>query len=95
MAYDIEDIKKYALEHYSQDGWDVLVECYDDEDIRFNIKLYEDFHSPVVTLEDAIKAVSYFLKIGHDQMIDSWADGGLCVKCGSADHEACKCPNGA
>lgn len=26
-------VRKHALEHYNEDGWDVLVECWDDEAI--------------------------------------------------------------
>lgn len=26
----IEQVKAYALEHYEDGGWDVVVECYDD-----------------------------------------------------------------
>ena len=29
----VEDVKKYALEHYEEDGWDVVVECFSDEEI--------------------------------------------------------------
>ena len=29
----IKDLRSYALENYAKDGWDILVECYDDEDI--------------------------------------------------------------
>ncbi|MFJ6680571.1 hypothetical protein [Streptomyces werraensis] len=30
----IEHVKRYALEHYSHGGWDVVVECWEDEEIR-------------------------------------------------------------
>mgnify|MGYP003340616229 CR=1 FL=1 len=30
----IEAVKKYANEHYNEEGWDFLVECWSDADIR-------------------------------------------------------------
>lgn len=89
----IPAIKKHALENYEKDGWDVLVECWDDDEIVHTIKAYEEFHKPVLTLEDGIMACHYFLKIGNDQMVDSWADGGLCTICASPDHERKDCPS--
>jgi hypothetical protein len=29
----INAVRKHAMDNYEQDGWDVLVECYDDWDI--------------------------------------------------------------
>jgi len=26
-------VKQYALDHYEEDGWDIVVECYGDEEI--------------------------------------------------------------
>jgi hypothetical protein len=37
MPYNInqlvEAVKQYARDHYEEDGWDVLIECYSDLDI--------------------------------------------------------------
>ncbi|WMI34803.1 hypothetical protein SEA_MARAV_81 [Streptomyces phage Marav] len=30
----VEHVKRYALEHYNDGGWDVVVECWGDEEIR-------------------------------------------------------------
>jgi len=29
----VSDVKEYALRNYNKDGWDICVECYDDDDI--------------------------------------------------------------
>lgn len=34
MADLIEAVKDHALQHYGKGGWDVIVECYDDEMIE-------------------------------------------------------------
>jgi len=78
-------IRKYALENYEKNGWDVLVECWEDKDILEAI-------GNTSSLEVAIKKIGRILKVGHDQMIDSWADGGLCTVCASPDHDAKDCP---
>jgi hypothetical protein len=33
MASLIEAVKAHAIENYEQDGWDIVAECYSDEDI--------------------------------------------------------------
>jgi len=38
MADLIEAVREYALIHYNKDGWDFLVECWDDEDIEEQIE---------------------------------------------------------
>lgn len=30
----VEEVRDYALAHYEKDGWDVLIECWSDGDIR-------------------------------------------------------------
>lgn len=29
----VQKVREYALAHYDQDGWDYLVECYEDAEI--------------------------------------------------------------
>jgi hypothetical protein len=29
----VDEVKAYALEHYEDGGWDVIVECWSDDDI--------------------------------------------------------------
>lgn len=91
----IAAVKAHAKAHYSEDGWDVIVECYEDEEIRHTLEVHEQFDSFISTNEEAIAAIHELVKIMREQQDESWAAGGLCMKCGSADHESCKCPNGA
>ena len=46
----IKAVKQYAMEHYEEEGWDYIVECYSDEDILDIIK-------DSTTEADAIEAV--------------------------------------
>jgi hypothetical protein len=34
----VTGIREYATDHYEEDGWDVLVEAWSDEEIRDEIK---------------------------------------------------------
>ena len=41
----VDRIRKHALTHYTEDGWDILVECWDDSYIQehfVGIKTYEE-----------------------------------------------------
>ena len=53
----IEAVKSHALNHYEQDGWDYVVECYDDEDIALIIN-----EKSATTVSKAIKAVGKIVK---------------------------------
>jgi hypothetical protein len=57
----VEALKKYALDHYCDGGWDVIVECYGNAEI--SEILTED---KCQTLEDAIKS--------FEPLVDIWAD---------------------
>jgi len=59
----IEAVKAYAISNYENDGWDVLVECYEDREIA-------DFIGDAVTPEDAIRNVSVHLKRYHSYRAD-------------------------
>ena len=66
-----EQFKKYAKEHYNDGGWDVIVECWDNEQIdQFLAGTDVDTRfSPVVpctTLAEAIERIA--------PVIDVWAD---------------------
>ena len=34
MKAMVQAVKKWAEDHYSDDGWDYIVECFSDEDIQ-------------------------------------------------------------
>jgi hypothetical protein len=53
-------IRAHALQHYNEDGWDILVETYEDEDILDIIE------GKAVTFDEAIKVLQAGLKIQDD-----------------------------
>ena len=34
----VKALRRYALEHYEEDGWDYVVEAYDDEELLEEIR---------------------------------------------------------
>jgi uncharacterized protein YfeS len=56
----IKDLRSYALENYAKDGWDILVECYDDEDIMQDM-------DGATNLADAIKNVGKWCKLRDER----------------------------
>jgi len=60
MKEIIEAVKAHALEHYEDGGWDVIVECYDDEMLADRLK-------DCSTAEEAIESL-------RSCEIDVWSD---------------------
>lgn len=60
-------VRKHALEHYNEDGWDYVVECWSDEDIVDQIDLYG-------TEENAIEMVEEVVKVLDDRRKDVMAE---------------------
>lgn len=61
----IEAVRKHALENYRKDGWDIVVECYEDADIQRVIRDAEAACSV-----DAITAVHDLVKMIRDREIE-------------------------
>lgn len=59
----IDAVKAHAADHYEEDGWDYLVECYDDGDVAELIK-------GATTIADAIKTAAEIMKIKGDYRDD-------------------------
>jgi hypothetical protein len=57
----IDGVKKHALEHYEENGWDIVVECFGRDEL---IPLLRE--AGAATLEDAIEAVGEIAKL-HDE----------------------------
>jgi hypothetical protein len=49
-----ERIRQHALTHYTEDGWDILVECWTDEDIA-------EYFDGCVAYENAVMRISNVL----------------------------------
>lgn len=59
----VQAVKQHALGNYEDDGWDYLVECYEDAEV---LELIGD----ATTVEGAIKAVGRVMKIKDDYRKD-------------------------
>lgn len=54
-------VKDYALDHYNEGGWDVLVESYDDAEIEDELEAYN-----ITTLTEALKHFAWRLGIHNE-----------------------------
>jgi uncharacterized protein YcsI (UPF0317 family) len=57
-----ERLRQHATVHYTEDGWDILVECWTDEyinDVIGDSKTYED---AVVTVSNMLSVMDGFRK---------------------------------
>ena len=66
MQNIIEYIKQYALEHYEDGGWDVIVECWSDKDIEKHLTLCK-----ATTKEKALKDFQSIASIWADRQADA------------------------
>ena len=70
MTQYIAAVKKHALEHYNEDGWDFVVEAMDQEDM---VRLLTDgfFDGRQVNSEaDAIARIGEVVKLWDDRRKD-------------------------
>lgn len=65
MSEMVAAVKQYATTHYTEDGWDYIVETFEDEDIAKGIR-----EAQARTPEDAIKALHRHVKILDDHRKD-------------------------
>lgn len=66
MKQLIEAVKKHAYENYENGGWDVIVECWTDDEIEE--RLIEDGAGSV---EDAIKSFMVLAEIWAERQADA------------------------
>ena len=64
MSELVEAVKRHAVEHYTDGGWDVIVEAWDDADIADTIG---DAQTP----EAAIAAVAVIVDVYADRQADA------------------------
>lgn len=62
----VEFIKAHALKHYEDGGWDVIVECWDDEEIE---RVLDDFDAH--TQAEALETFSYLVDAYSDRQADA------------------------
>lgn len=66
-----EQVKAHALKHYTE-GWDILVECIEDEEIREACKGADSLDEAIKMVADAL-----YLEACIDQRNDALGAGGL------------------
>ena len=57
----VDAVKGHAVRNYEKDGWDYIVECYNDGEIA---EIIQDANA--TTREKAIKAVGDYIKVADD-----------------------------
>lgn len=62
----VQAVKDYALAHYKDGGWDVIVECWGSEEIEGVLLSVE-----AQTAEDAIKAFEPLVSIWAERQADA------------------------
>jgi hypothetical protein len=60
----VEQVKAHALAHYEDGGWDVIVECWEDEDIARQI-------GGARTLTGALAKLAPFVDVMADRQADA------------------------
>jgi hypothetical protein len=53
----IERIRQHALIHYTEDGWDILTECWTDEYIAEHYRGCKNYEEAVVAISDVLAAI--------------------------------------
>ena len=56
----VERIKRHALTHYNEDGWDILVECWTDEYIADHIRGCKTYEEAVITISNSLSVMSSY-----------------------------------
>lgn len=54
----INAVRDYAYQHYGQDGWDYIVECWSDEDILQEIMFCKSAQDAIYAIRRAIKPLA-------------------------------------
>ena len=57
-------LKQYATDHYNDGGWDVVVECYTDDEIADRI-------GDAKTLDEAVDAFDALIDVWRDRQADA------------------------
>lgn len=58
----VQAVRRHALDNYERDGWDIVVECYDDGDILERIS-----DAKAQTPAAAVKACERWVKLYDEQ----------------------------
>jgi len=53
----IERIRQHATIHYTEDGWDILVECWDDAYIEEHYRGCKTYEEAVIAISNTLSAM--------------------------------------
>lgn len=56
----IQRIRDHALIHYSEDGWDILFECWTDSDIIDCVGDARTFEAAIIALSDTLSLLDEY-----------------------------------
>lgn len=62
-------VQAYATDHYTDGGWDVIVECFELQDLDDCLQCFPDGHEP--TLDEVIVALKPLIEIWADRQADA------------------------
>jgi hypothetical protein len=66
----IQGVKDHAMAHYSDGGWDVIVECYEDSELNELIETMAD-GAVVLNAENAIAHIQPIVDVWADRQADA------------------------
>lgn len=56
----LDSIRQHAITHYEEDGWDILVECWSDDDILEVIGDSTSFEEAIIALSDTLSTINEY-----------------------------------
>ena len=56
----VERIRQHALVHYTEDGWDILTECWTDEYIQDHYRGCKTYEEAVIAVSESLAAMDSF-----------------------------------
>jgi hypothetical protein len=56
----VSAVRAYALKHYEQDGWDYVVECWEDKDILDIVKGCKQESQAIRKVKTAVKTLDEY-----------------------------------
>jgi len=65
----VKAVREYAAKHadYNSNGWDIIVECYGDEEVREGLEDALNDGKPMETEQHAIDYFSWLTNLLHEQ----------------------------
>jgi len=67
----VEAIKAHAMAHYNDGGWDVVIECFDDDEIVEIFEIDRKAGKVIETAEEAIDCFASPVAVWADRQADA------------------------